>query len=123
MFMILMVLFAGICSTLHMTDTITFCGHPGTAAVQNFRSAVYEPVRVSRTEELSRTEGSALIYGVPDKAAGGVLQLLPAAALFLLLCLISFHSFYSRMQYRGVSLSLCDTLLRYLHRKDGKKCI
>ncbi len=121
--MIFMVLFAGTCSALQMTDTIAFYDHFGITMVQAFRSAIYEPVHVSRTEELSRTEGSVLIYGMPERITGGVNQLLPVTILFLLLCLIPFRSFYRRVQCRGVPLSLCDTMSRYLHRKDGKKCI
>lgn len=122
-FIAVMVLFAGICCFLPISNTFVFYSHFHADYVQTLRNDLYEPIKVTRTEELNRLDGS--LPG-QEKQASGVkssVVFMPVAVLFLLLCRLLFQTFCSIAQRMGIPHLFCYSILRYQHEKDGKKSI
>ena len=84
---------------------------------------LYEPIKVTRTEELTRVDRGLLEQGEPFSGISNVVMLMPVAVLYILLCLLPFQTFCNIVQSMGIPLFLCDRILRYQHKKDGKKSI
>ena len=122
-FIAAMVLFAGICCFLPISDTLTYYSHFQTDCVQTVRSDLYEPIKVTRTEELTRLDRGLLEQGGPFSGISNAVMLIPVAVLYILLCLLPFQTFCSIVQSMGIPLLFCDRILRYQHKKDGKKSI
>ena len=122
-FIAVMVLFAGICCFLPISDTLTYYSYFQTDYVQMVRSDLYEPIKVTRTEELTRVDRGLLEKGEPFSGISNVVMLMPVAVLYILLCLLPFQTFCNIVQSMGIPLLLCDRILRYQHKKDGKKSI
>ena len=122
-FIAVMVLFAGICCFLPISDTLTYYSHFQTDCVQTVRSDLYEPIKVTRTEDLNRVDRGLLEQGEPLSGVPNVVILMPVAVLYILLCLLLFQTFCSIVRSMGIPLFFCDRILRYQHKKDGKKSI
>ena len=122
-FIVVMVLFAGICCFLPISDTLTYYSHFQTDCAQTVRSDLYEPIKVTRTEELTRLDRGLLEQGGPFSGISNAVMLIPVAVLYILLCLLPFQTFCNIVQSMGIPLFLCDRILRYQHKKDGKKSI
>ena len=122
-FIAAMVLFAGICCFLPISDTLTYYSHFQTDCAQTVRSDLYEPIKVTRTEDLNRVDRGLLEQGEPLSGVPNVVILMPVAVLYILLCLLPFQTFCNIVQSMGIPLFLCDRILRYQHKKDGKKSI
>ena len=122
-FIAAMVLFAGICCFLPISSTLNFYSHFHTDSVQTVRSDLYEPIKVTRTEELARADGGLLEQGGQPCGTQSTVRVMPVTVLFILLCFLLFQTFCSIVQSMGIPLFLCERILRYQHKKDGKKSI